>query len=633
MLINFHETNSTSLTIGLEPENWRDFFYFSEETAKIIDYRVQVFELNSSVPVREVNEYEKASSTEEKRISINGLKENTEYRISVVTRVRCSDYASEPSSIRLTTRDGVPLVNPIAESGSFEWLKSGPVPVCSLRVYWAHPPMESVRGLLIATRVQLLEASTMKTTEEQVPVLSSIDVPSNRTEHVFQVKQAYCYNKSEVDLRVHLRSITRSGLNTTLAPTVLYVRPSKTERLRVNSSAINVRCLSTASNASCSSLAAAVLLQSSGSINSSLLSSAVLSRLLLLKGYGTESITCSYARNCNTTYREINSDKMSALLHATCDLEPNQTVAQMQVTRFGVVISWNSSQKIQVPSLGNESLTLYSKVLNDQQSSLQEWNSSIEHIVTNALEMSPLQWSNCATITPYDACPNPPNLTSESIESYNFLERYKAKVRWTSNVPECDNTSNESIPAFFELYYKRTEVSELNVSIPVRVCESTKEAYASVSGFTRVGNPIVAHLSGPDEKPYVQWISELMPSLLSDGSRYRVSLLVRDLSGSRVKRVEFVFQVVGWTRLSAFATMLGAMVAAALLVSLYVGICYGVGRYCHGNKFRISPSKPGDSSPTTSDKNNVYCLYEESEDKFSVHDQEFGHPNEMNRTL
>ena len=133
MLIDFSETGSTNLTIGWESESWRNnILDYREETAKIIDYTVQVFELNNSVPVQELKESANADSTSEKRIPITGLKENTEYRISVVTRVRCSDYASEPSSIRLTTRDGVPLVNPIAEPGSYEWLQNGrgPAPVC-----------------------------------------------------------------------------------------------------------------------------------------------------------------------------------------------------------------------------------------------------------------------------------------------------------------------------------------------------------------------------------------------------------------------------------------------------------------------------------------------------------------------
>ena len=97
----------------------------------------------------------------------------------------------------------MPLVNLIAESGSYEWLKSGPV--CSLRVYWAHPPLESVRGLLIATRVQLLEASSLKPIEKRV--LSLRDVYSSRKEAEFQVQQGLCSNKAEVYLRVHLHSM------------------------------------------------------------------------------------------------------------------------------------------------------------------------------------------------------------------------------------------------------------------------------------------------------------------------------------------------------------------------------------------------------------------------------------------
>ena len=47
--MDFNQTGSTNLTVGWMQERWG--IHLSEET---IDYKVQVFERNFSVPVREV---------------------------------------------------------------------------------------------------------------------------------------------------------------------------------------------------------------------------------------------------------------------------------------------------------------------------------------------------------------------------------------------------------------------------------------------------------------------------------------------------------------------------------------------------------------------------------------------------
>ena len=128
-------------------------------------------------------------------MTVDGLKENTEHSVRVVSRVRCSDYESAPAAIQLTTLDGVPLANPISEPGSYEWIETSPA--CRVRVYWAHPPLETVRGQLEATRVELDSSWALSFAE---------DVPSNRTHQTLDIRTAYCSSSAPIDLRVALRT-------------------------------------------------------------------------------------------------------------------------------------------------------------------------------------------------------------------------------------------------------------------------------------------------------------------------------------------------------------------------------------------------------------------------------------------
>ena len=131
MPIDFNETGSTKLTVGWQPERWA--IHLFEET---IEYRVHVYEGSSSMPVRELNASADALSRDPRRVTVDGLQENTEYTINVMSRVLCSDYESAASSIRLTPRDGVPPANPVVEPASYEWLESASAAsACRVRVY------------------------------------------------------------------------------------------------------------------------------------------------------------------------------------------------------------------------------------------------------------------------------------------------------------------------------------------------------------------------------------------------------------------------------------------------------------------------------------------------------------------
>lgn len=567
--IDFNQSGSTNLTLGWKPEKWAEYLAVLVET---INYKGQVFELNSSIPVREMNWKVQVASKADRRVTIDRLKENTEYRISIVTRVKCSDYESVPSYISFTTRDGLPLVNPIAKPGSYEWLDYG----CSVRVYWAHPPIESVRGELTQTEVLLF-----KTTSDVS--ISSANVSSSRTHHTFDLDSEYCSGDSAASaLRVHLSLMTRSGRNSTLAPTVLHIRRPAQAAVRSIRNDVHVKCQSDSKNSTCSALTVALLLEASDHSSSyDPLDTAVVSHLILCQtdDESTTLTTCSYVNDCNSSYREHNREKSRLTLHVLCALAPSRTREQIKALRVGVVLSWNIKRS-------------------NLSSSIQNKTKALEEL--HLLMTSPIQWTTCsrATVTSPAACPRAPSVPDVvSSEHYNFFEAYKVKVRWISNAFECGTSLQNSIPAFFEVYLQSTEESKLSFN---STCESSKEAHETLHHYTRVAHRIIAQLNASGEAQNEISIDGLVPSLTGGGRRYRLSLLAYDLYGSRVTRTTLVFPVAGFSRCIVISSIV-AMFFLGLIIMSFCIVSYYIKSRSIIKKITRSSSKPENSALKNSD--------------------------------
>ena len=552
--MDFNQTGSTNLTVGWRQERWGIFLF--EET---IDYKVKVFERNSSEPVREVNASVEACSSELRRVTVDGLKENTEYSVRVVSRVRCSNYESAPATIQLTTLDGVPLANPTSEPGSYEWIETSPA--CRIQVYWAHPPLETVRGQLEATRVELLDSSWAQSSAE--------DVPANRTHKTLYISTSYCSSSAPIDLWVALRTMSRSGPNNTLAPTVLHIRPPQAMRINMNRSSIHVRCQSYATDSTCSVLAAAVLLQPSGHMSSNLLRTAVVSRLLMCSknrnGNEPDILVCNYVNDCDTRERTFD-DLQQISLHVFCTLSPTLTVVQMRNLKIGAEISWNSTKNQEFLNHKFEPISIFLSRAKPRISSSGSIT-ILKETATNSLETSPLQWGTCheATLGTPALCPRPPEVLLDSLtpEPYDFFKSYRVKIRWRSRNFECITSSNETIPMYYELNWKSAPDTHFSISSQ---CE---DANKSVNDFPQVGQRIVAQVGLSQEMKYEsEWIPGLEPSLFGGGARYRIDLFVHDVFGSRVTRVTFALAVVGWSRLLVIAAIVGVVLVAVLLVAL-----------------------------------------------------------------
>ena len=492
----------------------------------------------------------------------NGRRPQGEHAVHSVRRLESAllQFRERPGDPALTTRDGVPLENPIAEAGSYEWLETSPA--CRVRVFWENPRPETIRGQLDGTRVELFLDSSANSSLAH-------DVPSNRTHHTFSMSPTYCSSEAPPrELRVAFRTMSRVGPNETLAATTLRMQTPQAPSIKVTRSSIQARCQSAASDASCSALTAAVLLASAGMISSNQLRTANASRLLLCARdeQSNEPTMCSYLNSCETAERSVDAAQQTLTLHVSCNnLSQTLTVARLRTIKVAISTAWNSTAR---QELEDHSALVTSRV-NARIYQRSRRAAAFEQLEPTPLQTSPLQWGTCSEVTlgTPNLCPRSPKVLIDSIvpESYNFFESYRVHIRWASNVVGCVASTNETNPKHFELYWQRTSDSN-DVSAQTK-CEDLRNANAIVNGTQQAGERVVARVELTGEASYEAELRGLDASLVSGGARYRVHLLANDAYGARVTRVTFVFAVVGW---SGTLVCVVGVVAVALLVALLI---------------------------------------------------------------
>lgn len=478
------------------------------------------------------------------------------------------------------TEETVPLVNPVVEPGSYEWSEEGSA--CLLNVYWENPSDELVKGQLIATEVSLWKAHPQE-------LMAAVEVPPNISCHFFDMDSKYCSSSAPIHFIVVLRSKTRSGVNRTLAPTVLHVQSPQTQEWHVTKEVLQLACLNSASrNITCLSVSAAftVIAPPVSPVLDSLLSnSAVLYRPLLCKNErslpGNVSgvlkslvrFRCFYGNNCITT---INVTEKSVRIF--CNLTANITMEkQLNFDRIGFVVSWNSTTTKRFQFLNFQPISAHQRSL----ASMASVNKAPDFLFYKWPEKGPLNWFTFTRPVLKTPCPQKPvSLIIDNIEPYNFFEGYRAKVKWTSTTifhhfVNDKGASLESKPVFFELFWMRTE--EPNSKHIKSICENSIYIGETLRVFKQ-GERVWAHQNYgtylSEKFEYEQSITGLEPSLTGGGNRYRIYLHVYDIHASRVTRLTLVFPVVGWPR----GLVIASVVLVVLLLGVIVGLC-GIARY------------------------------------------------------
>lgn len=384
--------------------------------------------------------------------------DNSEIYEYIISHLKPIYPQSAPSNISMSGWDRVPLTNPISDPGSYDWKQKGSS--CQLTVYWMHPSIETLGEELIVVHVELINASSMLQ-------ISSDYAPSRRTSHTFNMDSGYCSQKSATPLIALLRTQTRSGTNSTLAPTVLHILPPQAQAVSIGDSFVDIRCepfarkRSGPSRISCNAIAVAINLNSPPNFDSNFLSASMLSRPLLCKETAflnrAKSIlierpydTCTYTKICKAMYRKLNVNSTSVSLHAVCELNSNFTVGfygplhrrdytfyfentklgpKFFDIRVGLLAWWNSNitNRFQIlyssDSNPNPKFQNITKSLQIEETRLDYGHN---HFFTPPIENSPIKWNTCpqANIVPINVCPlSPSDVSIESIERYNFFWR------------------------------------------------------------------------------------------------------------------------------------------------------------------------------------------------------------------